>query len=348
MTHSFSGYPVALKSGVTNRAFELLASAGCGANLEELTLEYLKEEVTNVALERLGSAGCGQRLTALKLEGLGRGFSVESLYALAREDGVSPIQKLTLDVPDLDNVSLETVALAGLGPSLTCISINPEIFGAPHFEDADPISLFASHIAVLYSLGNSDLAPVCRQTNSHILPSIASLLSPTSLGSFEAVATCLLPENIWGQVLSFADYQSMSQCHAAEEFGSVWVSREWYYLLKNSVRVLPLLHAPTPLCGLVWVHSRCAFWASTSTIEASFSVSATILDRLLDGPGFHSLRTILLVRPEEEDVELELEEEQEEEQEMAGDSCSAGALRVVLESHGLRNVCIQEVGSKES
>mgnify|MGYP007078459248 FL=1 len=81
---------------------------------------------------------------------------------------------------------------------------------------------------------------------------------------------------------------------------------------------------------------------------ASFSVSATILDRLLDGPGFHSLRTILLVRPEEEDVELELEEEQEEEQEMAGDSCSAGALRVVLESHGLRNVCIQEVGSKES
>lgn len=87
------------------------------------------------------------------------------------------------------------------------------------------------------------------------------------LDAVQAVATCLLPENIWGQVLSFADYQSMSQCHAAEEFGSVWVSREWYYLLKNSVRVLPLLHAPTPLCGLVWVHSRCAFWASTSTIE---------------------------------------------------------------------------------
>lgn len=66
----------------------------------------------------------------------------------------------------------------------------------------------------------------------------------------------LLPLDVWREVLEFVDPVQYSAL-ARKESG---VSREFYWLLKNSLSTLRIHHPVTPLCGVVWLESRdCSF-----------------------------------------------------------------------------------------
>ena len=120
-----------LSDVVTDSGLSALASAGCGARLTSLRL-WEVEGVTDSGLSALASAGCGAQLTSLNLGEVANGVTDESLRSLA---------------------------LAGCGRRLSHISLSgfPAVHGSI-LPSASVLELFASHICVLASLGDSGLA----------------------------------------------------------------------------------------------------------------------------------------------------------------------------------------------
>ena len=81
----------------------------------------------------------------------------------------------------------------------------------------------------------------------------------------------MLPEDVWHEVLQYVDpgeYAALAR-HAAG------VSREFYWLLKNSLTTI-CVHGPVvPLCGLAWLHSRDAHFSRIKCVEGELSLHCT-------------------------------------------------------------------------
>ena len=157
------------------------------------------------------------------------------------------------------------------------------------FSNASDLELFASHMAVLHVLKN-DGVPI--SLDRHILPPIRPLLGPSRLSEFTAIMLESLPEEVWRLVLGFADpaaYQTFSR-------RAMGVSREFYYLQKNSVVSVHLFHPPTLLNGMMWFLSRANNCAPIEYLTVSFPVTAHHVIRLLECPGFREVSKLVVLR----------------------------------------------------
>ena len=80
---------------------------------------------------------------------------------------------------------------------------------------------------------------------------------------FQTTLSRMLPENVWREVLEYANPEE----YAALARQATGVSREFYWLLKNSVTTIRIHRPIVPLCGLVWLHSRDRHFSSIKCVE---------------------------------------------------------------------------------
>ena len=79
----------------------------------------------------------------------------------------------------------------------------------------------------------------------------------------QTTLTLLLPADVWREVLEYADsveYTSLTRVSAG-------VSKEFYWLLKNSLSTIRVHHPVSPLYGLVWLQSRDRFFSRVKRVE---------------------------------------------------------------------------------
>ena len=102
-----------------------------------------------------------------------------------------------------------------------------------------------------------------------------------------------LPDEVWKMVLGYVDpaeYQTLT----TKDCG---VSREFYWMLKNSVRCLHLSSPPHALLSLVWMRTREEFCAPVKCVTVTFPILDEEVRTLLESPGFHRLRLLRIVLP---------------------------------------------------
>ena len=73
----------------------------------------------------------------------------------------------------------------------------------------------------------------------------------------------ILPEDIWKMVLECVDPKE----YFALTRQAAGVSREFYWLLKNSVITIRVHRPVVPLCGVVWLHSRDRHFSHIKNVE---------------------------------------------------------------------------------
>ena len=73
----------------------------------------------------------------------------------------------------------------------------------------------------------------------------------------------MLPVEIWRNVLEYVDPDEYSVLARAE----AGVSREFYWLLKNSLTTMRVHNSVVPLCGVVWLHSRDTYFSRIKCVE---------------------------------------------------------------------------------
>ena len=77
-------------------------------------------------------------------------------------------------------------------------------------------------------------------------------IDPFTMPPTQPTLSLMIPAETWRQVLGFVgpdEYSALAR-------NAVCVSREFYWLLKNSVTTIRVHRPVVPLCGLVWLHSR--------------------------------------------------------------------------------------------
>mgnify|MGYP001069737295 CR=1 FL=1 len=274
-----------LREGVTDCGLSALASAGCGAQLTSLTFFGLKDGVTDCGLSALASAGCGAQLTSLFLFGLEDGVTDRGLSALASAGCGAKLTTLTLwDLKEgVTDAALSALALVGCGTRLVSISLQ----GFPAVQrnilpSASDLELFASHICVLASLGDTCLTSASASLKQHLHSSFLPLLHPYFDRDFKATVSRVLPEEVWRGVLGYADpdeYYALTR-HAAG------VSREFYWLLKNSLTTFRVHRPVVPLCGLVWLHSRDTHFSRIKCVEVGFPAKGVELEGIFRFAGY--------------------------------------------------------------
>ena len=151
---------------------------------------------------------------------------------------------------------------------------------------ASDLQLFAAHVCVLSSLGDSRMDQAAASLKERVPVTFQPLLLPGYGQDFQRTMTLSLPEDSWRDVLGFvcpAEYQ-----HLARK--ALGVSREFYWLLKNSLSCIRLCRPPGPLCGLVWLHTRETWCAPVKTVEVYFPIKAQHVKTLQLSPGFETFR----------------------------------------------------------
>ena len=76
-----------------------------------------------------------------------------------------------------------------------------------------------------------------------------------------------LPEEVWREVMEYVHPIPYSEL--TRNGGGV--SREFYWILKNSVTTIRLYHPVVPLCGLVWLASRDSNFSRIKCVEGEHS-----------------------------------------------------------------------------
>ena len=76
----------------------------------------------------------------------------------------------------------------------------------------------------------------------------------------------MLPEDVWHEVLECANPDE----YAVLARQSAGVSREFYWLLKNSVTTIRIHRPVVSLCGLVWLQSRDTHFSSIKCVEGEW------------------------------------------------------------------------------
>ena len=283
---------------VTDDGVCALAEAGCGAQLTSLTLRRTPNlftrglKVTDKSLQALASAGCGPRLTSLTLSCL-LGVSDDGLRTLAEVGCGEQLKSLRLE--DLGKSAtvggLHALASAGCGARLTDLVLH----GFPSlqmraFPGCSDLQLFASHVCILASLGHSSLATVSNSLQRHVHPAFLPLIRPYCDSNFSTTLTLLLPADVWREVLEYADsveYTSLTRVSAG-------VSKEFYWLLKNSLSTIRVHHPVSPLYGLVWLQSRDRFFSRVKRVEVAFRATGGDLEALFLFSGYLGSRPIRL------------------------------------------------------
>ena len=113
----------------------------------------------------------------------------------------------------------------------------------------------------------ASVAPVFRSGLQGVSLLLCTIHSPYDadlcLIGAQATVSRVLPEEVWRGVLGYADpdeYYALTR-HAAG------VSREFYWLLKNSLTTFRVHRPVVPLCGLVWLHSRDTHFSRIKCVE---------------------------------------------------------------------------------
>ena len=129
----------------------------------------------------------------------------------------------------------------------------------------------------------------CRHFHSSLLP----LLHPFFDRDFETTLSLILPDDVWREVLEYVDPDEYSVL--ARRVGGV--SREFYWLLKNSLTTIRVHRPVVPLCGVVWLHSRDTHFSCIKCVEVAFPASGVDLKalfRFLGQARRHPVRVAIL------------------------------------------------------
>ena len=146
---------------------------------------------------------------------------------------------------------------------------------------------FAAHVAILHSMGNPRLASSFESLRSLVPQNVWTLTAPSALTEFAPVVTRRVPEDIWKVVLGYTDPELY--CQITRRASAAGISREFYYLLKNSMVHLRFVHPPSPLCGEVWLHSRDPACAPVKSLEVRFPITSRHVRSLLKHHGLQRL-----------------------------------------------------------
>ena len=119
---------------------------------------------------------------------------------------------------------------------------------------------------------------VCRLCFFSFSSCVESIFCSLSLTNIQATLSLMLPDDVWRDVLEYVD--PFEYCVLARR--AAGVSREFYWLLKNSLTTIRVHRPVTPLCGVVWLHSRDKYFSFIRCVEGEdLSSSPPLICRLL-------------------------------------------------------------------
>ena len=269
----------------------------------------LKRKVTDDSLRVLIDAG-NCRLRILHLQNLKDGLTDAGLQIIAPScKFVTSLRLFALGHLVTDS-SIRSLAECGCGAKLKFLHVVGDFLNTHRALAANHFRLFrgeqilqANYVASLaLQLYHKDGASHAGMAWDQLVSKLLSLRMPTTLFIVvksllhrievtpEVVLSTFLPEELWSEVLAFTDVEEYCRITRSH----LGVSREFYCLLKNSLRGLHFQQQPSALCGLFWMYSRKSHCKHIRTLSVSYPITERDFVSLSCFSGFSKIGTLVV------------------------------------------------------